>query len=208
MTEEPKPEAEAEAEGEEGEGEGEEMSESTLPTERSAAAIERLWGANPIECMRYLVGLQERDYATLLEQYNKVVADLKTERELQAKTLADVHLRKGTRVLRDLAENTERATKKHGTHANIMVTLGVLSQEMHELQEAVHSREERLIRAELLDVATSALRGVEALDERAEAQRKRMDPYARCKCSHMKANHYGESAGCMECDCSLYRQDT
>lgn len=114
---------------------------------------------------------------------------------------------KPTRIMRDLAENNERAKKNHGTHANIMVTLGVLSQEIHELQDAVHSREERLIRAELLDVATSALRGVEALDERAEAERKRMEPYARCKCSHMKANHYGESAGCMDCDCSLYRQD-
>lgn len=79
---------------------------------------------------------------------------------------------KPSRAMHDLAENMARAAKKHpGPHANIMVTLGVLSQEMHELQDAVHSREERSIRAELLDVATSALRGVEALDERAEARR-------------------------------------
>lgn len=107
---------------------------------------------------------------------------------------------KQTRVMRDLAENTERAKKKHGPHANIMVTLGVLSQEMHELQEAVHSRGERAIRAELIDVATSALRGVEALDERAEARRaSKKDECATC--THEYRAHCGPNCIVIGCCC-------
>ena len=115
-----------------------------------------------------------RDSITFAQRVKTAEEALEAERKAHEETRAQVNEQapKQTRVMRDLAENTERAKKKHGAHANIMVTLGVLTQEMHELQEAVHSREERAIRAELLDVATSALRGVEALDERIAARHK------------------------------------
>lgn len=70
------------------------------------------------------------------------------------------------RILADLAHLMDRAAKRHGPIASTMETLGVVTEEYHEVIGAVHRGEAWAIRAELMDLAVAALRGVVALDQK------------------------------------------
>lgn len=69
---------------------------------------------------------------------------------------------------KDLADNLAKADAKYPPHTSIHETMGALHGEMWELEQAVHARNAFDIRAELLDVVTVAIRGIEAMDERAK----------------------------------------
>lgn len=72
------------------------------------------------------------------------------------------------KILADLAKLMDRASERHGPIASNMETLGVITEEYHEVIGAVHRGESWAIRAELFDLAVAALRGVVAIDQRKE----------------------------------------
>lgn len=69
-----------------------------------------------------------------------------------------------TALLTELTALMDRATRRHGAITSTMETLGVITEEYHEVIGAVHRGEAWAIRAELLDLAVAALRGVVAID--------------------------------------------
>lgn len=75
------------------------------------------------------------------------------------------------RILRDLASHCSAARLKYPEgHTNTMTTRGVLAAEMYELDDAMHRRATREVRAELLDIATTCIRGVESMDRTSAAE--------------------------------------
>lgn len=68
------------------------------------------------------------------------------------------------RVFRDLSAQLARVHKKHGALSNDMAVLGVITEEYHEVREAMQRGEAWKVRAELLDLAIGCIRRVLAMD--------------------------------------------
>ncbi len=75
------------------------------------------------------------------------------------------------KVKHDLAYLLNRAYEKHGPMTSDMATLGVVTEEYFEVVEAMRGKERWRVRAELLDLAIGAIRGVLAIDAEAEARK-------------------------------------
>ena len=68
------------------------------------------------------------------------------------------------RVFRDLSGQLARVHKKRGALSSDMAALGVITEEYHEVREAMQRGEAWKVRAELLDLAIGAIRRVLAMD--------------------------------------------
>ena len=65
-----------------------------------------------------------------------------------------------------LSCRVDAVTRLHGPHRSPHETLGLLDEEVAELVDAIRSNDRQATIAELYDVATVAIRGVIALEER------------------------------------------
>lgn len=69
------------------------------------------------------------------------------------------------KVIDDLEYLHAKTVDKHGPHGCNMTCLGALTEEYHEVVEAVRTNENWRIRKELLDVANVCIRRIMEIDE-------------------------------------------
>lgn len=104
----------------------------------------------------------------LCEAHNDAIIGAKEAfAALVADNLATLQSFLPERVAKDLAALMERSTRKHGTIESDMAALGVITEEYHEVIEAMRGGEAWKIRAELLDLASPCLRRIIELDKAA-----------------------------------------
>lgn len=103
--------------------------------------------------------MAERDYGAMSR------ADLVSlVRHLEKASFALSHI--NVEVLLDLNANMRRVKTTHPLHVDANHTFGVIAEEMAELLDEIRGDHAANQRLELIDIATAALRGVEALDAR------------------------------------------
>lgn len=68
------------------------------------------------------------------------------------------------RIIADLNDRFDITTRKHGPLDSDMAALGVLTEEYHEVIDAIRRGEAWKVRAELLDLANGCIRRIHTLD--------------------------------------------
>lgn len=75
------------------------------------------------------------------------------------------------RVKKDIKRHMKRTHTKHGDLRSGMATLGVVTEEHFEVVNAIRKGNRKKVRAELLDLAIGAIRGVLAIDAETETRK-------------------------------------